>query len=153
MLESHESSPDRYLLVPRVRQKKKKDGGAEPRLPAGACPPLVSTLSFGGDDMSSLSTGLWAEDERSVAGSNPGVIWQKVWLALQPGSSTWLFPEHCLETRRDDVTAGAAGPRSVMTSPPSVLRNKKRFKAQKRVLCSHHAGRLLRLDFVHTLIH
>lgn len=127
----------------------KQDGGAEPRLPAGACPPLVSTLSFGGDDMSSLSTGPRAEDERSVEGSIPGLIWQKVWIALQPGSSTWLFPEHCLETRRDDVTAGAAGPRSVMTSSPSVLRNNKRW----RVLCSHHADRLLRLDFVHTFIH
>lgn len=76
--------------------------------------------------MSSLSTGPRAEDGRSVEGSIPGLIWQKVWTVLQPGSSTWLFPEHCLETKRDDVTAGAAGSRSAMTSPPSVLRNNKR---------------------------
>lgn len=112
----------------------------EPRLPAGACPPLVSTLSFGGDDMSSLSTGPRAEDGRRVEGSVPGLIWRKVWTVLQPGSSTWLFPEHCLETRRVDVTAGAAGPGSVMTSPTPVHPEQEALKSAIKSLVVTSCG-------------
>lgn len=129
----------RHLIVTcwcRVSAKTRRRCG-EPRLPAGACPPLVSSLSFGGDDMSSLSTGPRAEDGRIVEGSVPGLIWRKVWTVLQSGSSTWLFPEHCLETRRVDVTAG---PGSVMTSPPPVHPEQEALKSAIKSLVVTSCG-------------
>lgn len=74
-------------------------------LPAGRCPPLVSIFSFGGDDMSALIRSLRREETRASNKLIPGVFFcLKFWTTLQSGSSTWLFPEHCLESMRGDVT-------------------------------------------------
>lgn len=35
----------------------------------------------------------------------PALFRLKLWTSLQSQSSTWLFPEHCLGTKRDDVTS------------------------------------------------
>lgn len=33
----------------------------------------------------------------------PALFCLKMWTTLKSGSSTWLFPEHCLEEMRGDV--------------------------------------------------
>lgn len=76
-------------------------------LPAGRCPPLVSTFSFGGDDMAALMWSLVPEGPgasnklktRLYSASN----WALHFSLDHSRSSTWLFPEYCLGTMRDDV--------------------------------------------------
>lgn len=72
-------------------------------LPAGGCPPLVSTFSFGGDDISAPIWSLKGEGTGASNKQNPAFFCLQLMTTLQSGSSTWLFPEHCLETMRDDI--------------------------------------------------
>ena len=77
---------------------------AQGALPAGRCPPFVSVFSFGGDDMSARVRVFSEREAERVADTIPALFLLKSWTTLQPGTSTWLFPEYCLETVRDDVT-------------------------------------------------
>lgn len=54
-----------------------------------------------------MSAPVWSEHGGRTAESNkriPALFCLKLWTSLQSESSTWLFPEHCLETKRGDVT-------------------------------------------------
>lgn len=75
-------------------------------LPAGACPPLVSIFSFGGDDMSAPLWSLQRQTNRRLWPANSVFILpaKNIALHFQTGPSTWLLPEHCLETMRNDIT-------------------------------------------------
>lgn len=82
---------------------------AKERLPAGACPPLVSIFSFGGDDISSLST-------ESVGRKEAGRRCHESWANLAEN-----FGRHLSLDRQRGFFLSIVWKRSVMTSPPERL--------------------------------
>lgn len=56
---------------------------------------------------------IWSEQREGTGASNkqiPALFCLNLWTSLQSEPSTWLFPEHCLETKRGDVmSSGTQG--------------------------------------------
>lgn len=81
--------------------------GAEERLPAGACPPLVSIFSFGGEDISSLST-------ESAGRKEAGRRWLDSWTGVAKN-----FGRHLELDGQRGFFLSIVWKRSVMTSSPT----------------------------------
>lgn len=83
--------------------------GAKERLPAGACPPLVSIFSFGGDDISSLSS-------ESAGRKEAGRRWLDSWANLALN-----FGRHLSLDRQRGFFLSIVWKGSVMASPSERL--------------------------------